>query len=320
MNIKESEQNFSSDPYADNEIDFKELFGVLWEGKKLIILITSIVALCSVIFSLMLTNYYLSESVLVARDTQQSGGLGQYSMLASLAGVDSSEGNEVIEVMEIIKSREFVKHLITFKNVLPSMMAAKSYDAASQELYFDPKIYNTETETWTRKKSWKSKGGKPSYIEVHKEYLKDMLFIYKDKKTGLVSITIEHISPIFAKDFLTLIIKEANTLKRKKDIDTSNKALIYLKEELSQTPFVEIKDSINQLIKSQLDTRMMANIHEDYTLIMIEPPFSPEQKSKPARALIVVLATMLGGLLSVMIVLVQHYLLGKETINKHTIV
>ena len=156
MNIKESEQNFSSDPYADNEIDFKELFGVLWKGKKLIILITSIVALCSVIFSLMLTNYYLSESVLVARDTQQSGGLGQYSMLASLAGVDSSEGNEVIEVMEIIKSREFIKHLITFKNVLPSMMAAKSYDAASQELYFDPKIYNTETETWTRKKSWKS--------------------------------------------------------------------------------------------------------------------------------------------------------------------
>ena len=75
-------------------------------------------------------------------------------------------------------------------------------------------------------------------------------FIYKDKKTGLVSITIEHISPIFAKDFLTLIIKEANTLKRKKDIDTSNKALIYLKEELSQTRFVEIKDSINQLINS----------------------------------------------------------------------
>ena len=93
-----------------------------------------------------------------------------------------------------------------------------------------------------------------------------------------------------------------------------------MKEELSQTPFVEIKDSINQLIKAQLETRMMANIHEDYTLVMIEPPFSPEQKSKPARALIVVLATMLGGLLSVMIVLVQHYLLGKETINKHTIV
>ena len=110
MNMKESEQNFSSDPYADDEIDFKELFGVLWEGKKLIILITSIVALCSIIFSLILTNYYLSESVLVARDTQQSGALGQYSMLASLAGVDSSEGNEVIEVMEIIKSREFVKH------------------------------------------------------------------------------------------------------------------------------------------------------------------------------------------------------------------
>ena len=32
MNMKESEQNFTSDPYADDAIDFKELFGVLWEG------------------------------------------------------------------------------------------------------------------------------------------------------------------------------------------------------------------------------------------------------------------------------------------------
>ena len=83
---------------------------------------------------------------------------------------------------------------------------------------------------------------------------------------------------------------------------------------------MEIKESINQLIEVQLETQMLAQIHDDYILIPLEPPFVPEEKSKPYRAIICVLATMLGGMLSVMIVLVRHYLLGKETINKHTIV
>jgi capsular polysaccharide biosynthesis protein len=321
MNMKESEQNSISDPYANDEIDMRELFNVIWEGKKLIILITSIVAISAVVFSLMLTNFYRSESVLVARQAQDSSALSQFSGLASLAGVGlpSAAGDSVTEVMEMIKSREFVKHLMTFEDVLPSMMAAKNFDSASQELYFDPKIYNAKTKTWTREPS-NNKGSKPSYIETHKVYLSDILSISQDKRTGLISIMVEHISPIFAKDLLALIIKEANTLRREKDITTSSKALSFLKVELSRTPLTEIKESINQLIKNQLETGMMAKIHEEYSLVIIEPPFIPERKSKPNRAMICVIATMFGGILSLIIVLVRHYLLGKETINKHTIV
>ena len=268
--IESDQKNFNDPHLYDDEIDLRELFNVIWEGKKLIILITSVVAICSIVYSLKLPNYYSSESVLIARDSQDAGALSQYSGLASLAGVSipSSGDTSVFEVIEIIKSREFVKHLMTFENVLPSIMAAKSYDAASQELYFDPEIYDAKTKTWTREPS-KNKGTKPSYLEAHKAYLKDMLSISQDKKTGLVSINIEHISPIFAKDFLALLIKEANTLNQEVDIDSSTKALNYLKKELSQTSLVEIKKSINQLIEAQLETQMMANIHDEYSLISI---------------------------------------------------
>jgi LPS O-antigen subunit length determinant protein (WzzB/FepE family) len=33
----------------------------------------------------------------------------------------------------------------------------------------------------------------------------------------------------------------------------------------------------------------------------------PEEKSKPKRALICILATLLGGLLAVLVVLIRHY-------------
>ena len=42
--MTESDQKNLQDPYLfDDEIDLRELFNVMWEGKKLIILITSVV-------------------------------------------------------------------------------------------------------------------------------------------------------------------------------------------------------------------------------------------------------------------------------------
>jgi len=134
-----------------------------------------------------------------------------------------------------------------------------------------------------------------------------MISMVKDKMTGHISIGVEHISPVFAKEFLTLIIQEANNLNRDIDIESSSKALSYLSIELSQTPQLEVKKSISKLIEHQFETRMMASIHDDYVLIPLEPPFVPERKSGPIRSLIVILSTLVAGMLSVMTVLIRHY-------------
>ena len=295
----------------EDEIDLKELVGVLWKSKFLIISFTALISISSIIISLMMTNYYTSESVLIARDQQDSSSLSDFSGVASLVGVDlSGEGASVFKVMEIIQSREFVRHLITFENVLPSLMAAESFDASSQQINFDPEIFDAESNTWTREPGVNG-NIIPSYLEAHREY-SDMLSIVKDKLTGLISIKFEHISPVFANDFLSLIIQEANNLNREIDVDATTKALTYLKGELSQTPQIEIKKSISKLIENQLETRMMASIYDDYILIPLEPPFVPDKKSRPIRSLIVILSTLIAGMLSVIYVLVNHYFFGKE--------
>ena len=293
------------EPVFEDEVDLRELISVVWKEKIAIIVATGVVALSSIFISLSLTNYYTSEAVVIARD-QQDTPLSEFSGLASLAGVNlDNAGSSLFKMMAIIESREFVKHLITFDDVLPSIMAAKSYDASSQELYFDPEVYDSETKTWTREVHV-NRALEPSYLEAHKEYL-EMISMVKDKITGHISIGVEHVSPVFAKEFLTLIIQEANNLNRDIDIESSSKALTYLTAELSQTPQLEVKKSISKLIEHQFETRMMASIHDDYVLIPLEPPFIPERKSGPIRSLIVILSTLVAGLVSVMTVLIRHY-------------
>lgn len=305
--MRETKNMQKNELYFDDEIDLRALFNVLWTAKKLIILITAIFAIGSVVYSLSLNDYYKSGSIFLARDASGNQGLSQYSGLAAMAGISlpsSSGEDKAAQMIELIKSRKFVKHLMTFENILPSILAAESYNKSTQELLFNQKVYESETKTWKNNEI-------PSYLKAHKAYL-GMLSITQDKKTGFIYINIEHISPVFAKDFLELIIREGNELIRKKDMEESKQGLEYLTSELSKTPFVAIKESINTLIEVQLETQMMAQINQDYIFVEIEPPFIPEQKSKPTRSYICVVGTILGGILGVLIVLIRHYSFGEE--------
>ena len=87
----------------------------------------------------------------------------------------------------------------------------------------------------------------------------------------------EHVSPIFAKEFLDLIIKEANEILRKEDMEDSQQGIEYLSKELSKNSFIKIKDSISTLIEGQLETQMKTKVYKDYFLIKIDPPFVAEK-------------------------------------------
>jgi len=62
-----------------------------------------------------------------------------------------------------------------------------------------------------------------------------------------------------------------------------------------------------QLIEQQTKTIMLAEVSQEYVLKTIDPANAPEEKAKPNRALIVILSTMLGGILSVLIVLIRYF-------------
>lgn len=280
-------------------LDLKELFFVIWDEIHFIVKFTTSFALLSILYALLAQPLYESRSIVTIAENQtdilSSSGL---SGLASIAGVSlGSAGNDKTqEVIETIKSRAFFKHLLTFDKVLPSIMAADSFEKDSKELIFNDKY---QLDKWTDEA--------PTYLEAYEIYINSVLKISQDKLTGMITITVEHISPNFAYEFLKLIIDETNNLLRQKDLKTATDALDFLKTELSKTSLVEIKGSINQLIQAQLETQMLARVNKDYVLKSIEPPFIPEARSYPKRTLLVIMGTMIGGIISILIVLIREY-------------
>jgi uncharacterized protein involved in exopolysaccharide biosynthesis len=123
----------------------------------------------------------------------------------------------------------------------------------------------------------------------------------------MVSIDIEFYSPTLAKKWLKLLVADLNEFMRVQDQKDAQASIDYLKEQLENIQVTTMETVFYQLIEEQKKNMMLTQVKAEYVLKTIDPAQVPEEKAGPKRALIVVLGTMLGGMLSVLLVLVRYF-------------
>lgn len=299
-------------PYSrlpEDEIDLVELFQVLWRGKKIIIATTFLFAIAAVIYSLMLPNMYRPEALIVPTGADEAGGLkgmlsGQLGGLANLAGVNISGGNnDATTALAILESRKFLEQFIARHDILVTLMATQ-WDPFSRELKIDEKMYDESSQRWVRDVPV-GQDAKPSGWEAVNKF-KEYLIISEDSDTNLVTIAFEWYDPAQAANWVNLLIEDLNAELRRHDRSEAQRAIAYLKKQLNQTHLVDMQQVFYQLIESQMKTVMLTDARRDYAFQVIDPAVEPEIKSKPKRSLICIVATVLGAIAGVFLVLLKH--------------
>ncbi len=295
----------------DDEIDLFELFQNLWEDKWLISAITSVAAVLSVLVALWLPNIYQASTLL--RPQSSEGGIGglarQYGGLASLAGISlpSGDGQSKTQLaLEVLKSKKFAYDFATRHDLLPALFAAERWDWATETLSLDPEVYDPSAGGWVREVQ-PPRTAAPSPEEVH-ELWNETVAVSEEKDSGFVTLSIKHRSPVYAKEWLDLLVVDINEALRAQDLAESERAVAYLEGQLKQTNVAEIRELLAGLLRSHMESRMMATVEPNYAFSVIDPPTVPELKSEPKRALICVLGTLLGGMLGVVFSLVRRAL------------
>ncbi|MFQ3248846.1 MAG: hypothetical protein ACI9O6_000650 [Glaciecola sp.] len=292
------------------EIDLKELLSVIWAGKALIIWVSGLFAALAVLYALLQPNIYRSEALLAPVQAADSASAlaSKFGGLASLAGVNIPIGSvdKTSLAIEYVKSRVFFKTFMqNHPSVLPELMAVDKWNAKDNTLKFDDELYNLETDEWVREVDFPKKP-KPSAQEAHLVF-REILSISQDKESSFVTFAVEHQSPYVAAQWVGWLVEDLNNALRENDIAQSKRSIAYVQSELENTSISEMRSSLFELIQSQTQTIMLANASPEYIFKTVDPGVVPELKAKPQRALIVVLGVMLGGMLSVLIVLVRNY-------------
>jgi len=294
----------------DDEIDLRELFGVLWAGKIKIIAITAVFAVASIIYALSVPNQYKATALLAPAQSSGgglSGALGQLGGLASLAGVSlgGGESSEGQIAQEIMKSWSYIEGFIDDNDLAVELAAAQGWSKGSNELQINDSVYDTQNKQWLVENE-AGVTGPPTSWSLFQAF-SERLAVSEDKKSGLVSVSIEYYSPLIAKQWVDMYVESINRFMQQRQVDKVTRNIAYLQEQIGKTSIAEMQEVFYSIIEEQTKSKMLAEASPDYAFVAVGPSMVPEQKSQPKRALMCILGTLLGGMLSVLLVLIMHY-------------
>jgi len=293
----------------NTEIDLKEIFSILLDNIKFIIMFVLIMTSITAAITLMLDNIYRSSaalSIVGDKDSSISSLVGGNSgLLGSLSGnmIPNLGGNDQ-NALSILTSRDFFKTLYYSDNFLVHLMATKDYDPVSGITSIDKKKYDKQNLKWVRKVSHPFKV-KPSLQEAHKFFL-ESLNIMEDDSKNIIIISFDHKSAVVANDFLHLIITGVNEYIRQNKINQAEKGIDFIKGKLRDEKITEIRNVLANVMESDIQTLSLAEKSKEFIFETIDSPFVPERKLKPKRTIICITIAFLSFVLSCFFIIILN--------------
>ena len=280
----------SGPPSEEDEIDLLKLISTLLHAWKTIVGITILCTGLAVAYALHAPEVFKSETLLAPAQeekTSASSALSQFGGLAAMAGVTIPADSNVERVLATLKTRVFLKKFIEEKNLLP-LIFEDNWDKSSKSW-----IKIEEQEEITPEDGIISLQGA---MEVDKD------------KSGLVTLSISWKKPEVAAQWANDLVKQLNDQLREQAIADSQKRIGYLEQELAKTSLQDMRAVLYNLLESEKQKAMLANVNEDFALEVIDPAVTPEIREKPKRKLIVALGGVCGGFLGIFAVFFAQFL------------
>lgn len=224
-----------------------------------------------------------------------SGLKAQYGGLAALAGInlDSAGGGSEEVAVATLKSRAFAESFIKERDLLPVLFANK-WDAKSGR--------------------WKVRDAQaiPTMGDAYKLFNERIRSVSQDATTGLVTLSIQWKDRKQAAAWANALVERVNERMRERAISEAQRSIRYLRQELTKTNTVELKQAIYQLEQSQLQNIMLARARKEYAFRVIDPATVPDADKflKPKRVSLIAGGILFGLFVGIVIAttraLMQH--------------
>jgi len=194
-----------------------------------------------------------------------------------------------------LESRSFTKEFITERNLIP-VLFHEIWDAKSSKWLVD------------------DLQGIPSLEDAYWRFLLNVRGIYRDSKSGLLTVSIEWTEPELAAEWANELVAAVNEKIRQRAIFEAEKNIEFLNRELGKTSIVELEQAIYGLLANEIKTIMLANIQEQYAFRVIDPAAAPDidDPVRPNKVVIVFFGGMFGVVLGCALGLVRASRRGRQ--------
>jgi len=272
---KRSDSGMKQEHEYSAEVDIASLLRVLWRRKFAIAAATLITTVAAAVYAFSATQWYRAEAVLMPRDSGASvglsGQLAQLGGLASMAGITLSQTSKQ-EPLGVLRSVGFAKRFVEQQEIEAAL--SEQFDLGPT---LGPDVPDQRTQRAVNR------------------FRKSIFTTAEDKKTGLVTVAIYWKDPVVASNWANAIVRQLNEEIRRRALNESMRNIQFLQGELERTKVVSLQQAIARLLESEMQKLMLAQGTDEYAFRVIDDAQPPFKRSRPMRAVLVIVA-FLGGL------------------------
>lgn len=292
------------------ELDFGAIWRELFRNKLLIVFVSGAFAVASVFYALSIPNQYRSSAMVVDASSTKGGALAslssQFGGLANLAGISLGGKKNAAVIYKQLIAQDFVTYFINKRDIKVPLFVATGWDEKTQTLLYDGQTdYDFQTKKWTREVKY-PKQVVPSDHEAYLQFMDFFDAIY-DRKTNIITMSLVSLSPELAHQWLTWFIQDFNEYHRAKSVESTARNIEYLQQKIKETSITEIQQALLELMQEQMKQEMLASVQENYLVSILDSPSLASKRDYPPRAIICVVGTFIGGVISILLVVLRLF-------------
>ena len=294
---------------ADDEIDLKELFLHLWEGKFLI-------ALCAVV-SISLGSFYLHNAtrlytmqalVMPVESDSKVPNLGGLSNLAGLAGISIPTGSsgDFKAFEKLLYSEELAQRLLD-KTTLAKVIFHNEWDEEKSGWQEPQKgalglLLGQAKRSLTGSEVMAYRAPDAARLA---DYFDEELKVSSDRDSGYLTISIDHEDPKVGMDLIKWLIAETDGILRETYLADSTEIMESYSQKLARAQSAELREVLAQVIGEEERKQILALEGSHYTARILRGPTASLNPTSPKSSLVLALALVLGCFLGAAMVLIR---------------
>jgi uncharacterized protein involved in exopolysaccharide biosynthesis len=275
---------------AEDVVNLATILTILVNSWRTLLSAAFLGAIAAAVISLQLRSLYRAETLLAPVTQDRLGAANalrnQIGGFAALAGIDlGATGGRKEESLATLSSPGFARSFILSENLMP-ILFAKRWDSKTNR--------------------WREDDKQPTLEDAVKEFITNVRAVTPDRKTGLVTVSVEWYSPQLAARWANRMVDMVNERLRTEATRNADLSIEYLNKELAKTNVVDMQQAIYRLIQDQVNSAMIANVQHQYAFRVIDPAVAPEKRVSPKRTVMTLVGGAIGLFVGVIIVFARR--------------
>lgn len=276
-------------PFESDEIDLRQLFLTLWQGRWLVVVTVLLVTSSAVAYALLATSWYRADVVVAPADSRGTGmNLGQLGGLASLAGISLPGATSSQAPLAVLRSNDFAREFIEDKNLGPVLFPEKWPKDATPGVNDEPK-------------------GIPDIRDAVREFTTKVRTVSEDKKSGLVTLSIRWKDAKLAAAWANELVERVNDKLRAQAQAEAERNTRYLQQQMAETTIVSLQQSMGRVLESEMQKLLLAKGNREFAFKVIDVAAVPKLRDSPKRVMVVSLGALLGLFAGCALVLLRSF-------------